>query len=181
MITTSSQTQHSLDRTRCPLEETRRRLSLKQRPLKHSRGFSLIELMVVVLIVGILAGIAVPSYLSSIRQSRRTDAKAALLDLAAREERYFATNNGAYTSTLSNLGYSSNIVGNGYYQVAVTSVTTGTTTQAAAFTLTATPAPGSPQLKDAPCTSFTLTNTGVQGAGGSDVNAAVNCWNGSNQ
>ena len=181
MMTTSSPTQRRLDPTQRRLHHNPRRPDPVQCIPRHSRGFSLIELMVVVLIVSILAGIAVPSYMSHIRQSRRTDAKAALLDLAAREERYFATNNGQYTSSLSALGYSSSTVGNGYYTVAVTNVTAGSTTAVATFTITATPVPTGPQSKDTLCTSFTITNTGAQSALGSDVNASVNCWNGSNQ
>jgi type IV pilus assembly protein PilE len=50
-----------------------------------SRGFTLVELMVVIVIASILMAIAIPSYKTSIRKSRRTDAKTALLDLAGRE------------------------------------------------------------------------------------------------
>jgi len=50
-----------------------------------SRGFTLVELMVVIVIASILMAIAIPSYKNSIRKSRRTDAKTALLDLAGRE------------------------------------------------------------------------------------------------
>src|SRR5438132_12993393 len=60
-------------------------------------GFTLIELMVVVAIVTILFSIAIPSYMSYIRQSRRTEAKTAVLDLAGREERFLSTNPTAYT------------------------------------------------------------------------------------
>jgi type IV pilus assembly protein PilE len=156
----------------------------KQRNRLHSRGFTLIELMIVVLIVSILAGIAVPSYLSSVRKSRRTDAKTALLDIAAREERYFATNNGTYTAVASNLGYSGTwptpiVVGSGYYQIQTPTITAGSTTAVATFSITAVPVPGSDQAKDSACTSFTITNTGAQSALGSDPNPSIDCWNGS--
>lgn len=68
-------------------------------------GFTFIELMIVVLIIGILARLALPYFKNQIREGRRSDAKTALLDLASREERYFATNN-TYTSSLAVL-YSS--------------------------------------------------------------------------
>lgn len=155
-----------------------------KRSPRHSRGFSLIELMVVVLIVTILAGIAVPSYLSSVRQSRRTDAKSALLDLASREERWFATNNGTYTNVVGNLGYSGTwpvVVGSGYYEILTPTVTAGTTTAVATFSITAVPVPGSDQAKDLACQSFNITSTGAQTATGTDVNPNTNCWNGSNQ
>jgi type IV pilus assembly protein PilE len=55
-------------------------------------GFSLIELMVVLTIIGILAAIAFPSYLSHIRKSHRAEMQAYLMDLAQREQQYFTDN-----------------------------------------------------------------------------------------
>ena len=78
---------------------------------RRNRGFTLIELMVVVVIATILLGIAVPSYMSQVRQSRRTEAKTALLDLAGREERFLQRGHQSLrpvrpTATLPNdLGY----------------------------------------------------------------------------
>src|SRR6516164_5379396 len=90
-----------------------------------SRGFTLIELMVVVVIATILLSIAVPSYMSQIRQSRRTEAKTALLDLAGREERFLTTNPQAYTNVPAQLGYvgfgAANPIGSGYYYLNVCS------------------------------------------------------------
>ena len=73
--------------------------------LSRLRGFTLVELMIVVVIVAILAGIAVPSYMSSVRKTRRADAKTALLDLAGREERYLTTNPAGYSTVPADLGY----------------------------------------------------------------------------
>src|SRR5205823_309417 len=91
-------------------------------------GFTLIELMVVVAIATILFSIAIPSYMTYIRQSRRTEAKTAVLELAGREERFLSTNPTAYTSTANALGYGTAAVpltnfpvGSGYYQVTVCS------------------------------------------------------------
>lgn len=147
-------------------------------PRSASTGFSLIELMVAVTIVSILAGIAIPGYTQQVRQSRRTEARLALLDLAAREERFMTTNN-AYTSVPANLGYSGTfpqVIGSGYYQVSVcvaaaapcgsSSATTGNL-----FLAQATPV-GS-QTADAQCTSFTLDSTGVQAATGT---TSTTCW-----
>ena len=55
-------------------------------------GFTLIELMIVVVVLTLLAAIAIPTYSNQIRKSRRSEAKSALLDLAGREERFMATN-----------------------------------------------------------------------------------------
>ncbi|GGK83446.1 type IV pilin protein [Amphritea balenae] len=57
--------------------------------MNNEKGFSLLELMIAVAIVGIIAGVAYPSYLSMLQDSRRADGQAALMDLAARQERFF--------------------------------------------------------------------------------------------
>ncbi|HEY0974442.1 MAG TPA: type IV pilin protein [Solimonas sp.] len=62
-------------------------------------GFTLIELMIVVVVIGVLAAIAYPSYMESVRKSRRADAQAALVGLAAAMERHMVTNNGSYLGT----------------------------------------------------------------------------------
>ena len=66
--------------------------------VKKQRGFTLIELMVVVAIVAILAGIAFNAYTNQIRKSRRAEAKQVLSDMALREEK-FRSNNASYGTT----------------------------------------------------------------------------------
>jgi type IV pilus assembly protein PilE len=138
-------------------------------------GFSLVELMIVVTIVAILAAIAIPQYNSSVRKSRRTEAKSAVLDLAGREERYFNTNN-AYSSTPSDLGYGPvgatfpEIIGSGYYQVTV-AVTAAAPPVLPTYTITAVPITAD-QLKDTTCLFFSVTNTGLQTA-----TTMPTCWN----
>ena len=140
----------------------------------RARGFTLIELMITVVIVAILASIAFPLYLHQIRESRRTDARSALSDLASREERYYAINN-AYTNVATNLGYTSwpQTVGSGYYQIAQPTIASATTTAPASFSITATPIAGKGQDQDADCTSFTVTSTGQESATG---NSSSTCW-----
>ncbi len=134
-------------------------------------GFTLVELMVVVMIATILSVIAVPAYTSQMRKSRRTEAKTALLDLAGREERYMATN-GTYTSLGKQLGYPADgwpqATSSNYYSISVSGVaaaTAGTALTAgtaATFLITATVATGTPQAKDTQCSAFTVDNTGSQ-------------------
>ncbi len=139
----------------------------------HSVGFTLIELMIVLVILAIVVAIAVPMYSSQVQQSRRTEARTAVLELAGREEKYFSANN-SYTDDPTQLGYAP--VGSGaafplstgtYYQIAVP-VATATT-----YLITAAPSPGSPQNNDAQCTSFSVDQTGNQTATGTLGNA---CW-----
>jgi len=143
-------------------------------------GFSLIELMIVVAIASVLFAIAIPSYISYIRQSRRTEAKTALLDLAAREERYLSTNPAAYTNVPGNLGYTAFgiPVGNGYYSLTVCSpaaVACAPNPPAApSYSVVATPVAGTSQVSDAQCTSFSVDSTGQQFATGTQT--AAYCW-----
>ena len=53
-------------------------------------GFTLIELMITIVIIGVIAAIALPSYQSSVRKSKRTEAKTELLQVMARQEQYFS-------------------------------------------------------------------------------------------
>jgi type IV pilus assembly protein PilE len=139
-------------------------------------GFSLVELMVVVVIASVLVAIAIPTYINEVRKSRRTEAKTALLDLAGREERFYNTNN-TYSATPSDLGYGAGAfplaVGSGYYDVniAFTAYSPGPPAVAPTYTLTAYPVTAD-QLKDTQCTLFTLTSTGLQS---STPNTTV-CW-----
>lgn len=68
------------------------------------RGFTLIEVMMVLVVLGILVGIALPSYQDSMRKSHRSAAQAQMLDIANREQQYLLSKR-IYTSTLADLGY----------------------------------------------------------------------------
>ena len=143
-------------------------------------GFSLIELMVVVAIATILFAVAVPSYLTYIRQSRRTEARTAVLDLAGREERFFSTNGATYSVTPAQLGYTAlpAAIGGGYYQLAVCSPACAPSAVAApSYTVTATPVAGQTQARDTQCASFSVDSTGRQFAVDSTgADATQFCW-----
>lgn len=142
-------------------------------------GFTLIELMIVVLIVAVLASIAVPAYTGSVRKSRRTEAKTALLDLAAREERYFATQN-IYANTPAALQYGSGswpVAVGSYYAIASVTSSAPTATTPGTYVLQISPSAGSPQLKDTSCQTFQVDQTGRQSSldsGGNDSSTV--CW-----
>jgi type IV pilus assembly protein PilE len=137
---------------------------------------------VVVAIAGILAAIAIPAYNTQIRQSRRTEAKTTLVDLAGREERYYNTNNNSYTASPAGLGYGANsasfpmTVGSGYYQVSVVAPP-AVAPAAPTYLISAVPITAD-QLNDTACLYFSIDNLGNQLAGTSAGTAAPAspCW-----
>ena len=137
-------------------------------------GFSLMELMIVIAIVGILGAIAFPAYNNYVMRGKRAEGRNALLDLAAREERFYSDNN-QYTSTLGSGGLNytepANCSMSGVqtetckYSLAISGVTGSNQT----FTITATPVQPDPE-----CGDLTLDKTGTKGEGGTqDVRF---CW-----
>lgn len=123
--------------------------------MKNNQGFTLIELMIAVAIVGILASIAYPSYQQSIMQSHRVDAQASLVNLANIMEQQF-TQTGSYQSVTPPPSST-------YYTISITATDT-------TYLLSAVPNPGSAQANDA-CGTLNLDNFGQK-------SAAMNsgCW-----
>lgn len=119
------------------------------------RGFTLIELMVVVAIVGILVGIAVPSYQDSVRKSRRAQAKADLAEVAQAMERFYTVNNTYAGANLATISFTqSPKVGDPRYTIAFSGAVTAST-----FVLSAQPVGGQTSDK---CGTLTLSNTGAK-------------------
>jgi type IV pilus assembly protein PilE len=153
------------------------------------RGFTLIELMIVVVGIAVLVGIALPNYTSYGNRSKRTAAKTVLLDLANRLERNYTTNgcyNKTTTAVCQSQGSGSDFdlgtavapaEGRASYQL--TLAFGGATGQQ--FTLTATPCgtagtcpAGSDAFVDADCGALTLTQAGVRGITGTGT--VGTCW-----
>lgn len=73
---------------------------------KKMHGITLLELMIVVVIVGIMASIAYPNYRDAAARAKRNEAKAALLQIATQQERFYLNNN-TYTNDMTQLGFDS--------------------------------------------------------------------------
>lgn len=130
-----------------------------------NRGFTLIELMIVVAIVAILAAIAYPSYTNYVLRTRRADGKEFLMRIAAAQERYY-TNFNRY-ATLAELSMS-NTSEKEYYTVEVTRENGNQT-----YLLTATPRGA--QENDQ-CENLLLSNTGAKDWSGAKPPTNGNCW-----
>ena len=143
--------------------------------MKRAQGFTLLELMIVVVVIGVLAAVAWPSYQDQVRKSNRAAAQQLMLDIASRQEQYLLDAR-AYTATLGssaglNLGPQgwdcttlATKCSNTYYDITV-AVTAASAGVPPAYTITATAK--SNQVSDG---NLTLNNTGTK--------APLNKWGG---
>lgn len=132
--------------------------------MKRAIGFTLIEIMITVAIIGIIAALAYPSYMDSIRRSNRAEAKTELMDIAQRLQRCYTSvsrfddaDNCPVYDDLDDGGIETR--GSQFYIVTIGALDTESTRTA--FELTAT-ADKSPQTEDTVCKEITLTSTGVR-------------------
>ena len=133
------------------------------------RGFTLLELMIVVVIIAILAAIAIPTYGRYAIRAHRVDGQELLLRVANAQERFYSTRN--QYGSLADVGYTDTTSDKGYYTVGVAVEDDPAGNSSQAFTATATPVGG--QAKD-DCKNLTITNTGVKDATGTTTNGS--CW-----
>ncbi len=140
---------------------------MEQYMKRAQSGFTLIEVMIVVAIIGILAAIAYPSYDEYVKRGNRTEGQALLNDAAARQERYFGQNNAYVTAdaNIAKLGLKNgNTSETGKYTLSV-----GSTNGDGGYTLTA-----EQEFGDAKCGNLTLNALGIKGNTGSK--SAAECW-----
>ena len=152
------------------------------RPAAAESGFTLIELTIIVAVIGILAMLAVPGFLDSVRKGRRAEAMAALAQVQQAQERWRA-NRGSYADndklTLApvngGLGLSDTTV-SGYYGLAISEAS------ASGYTVTATAKSGTSQASDTACRKLVMRLAGGNifytsaNADNADSTASGRCW-----
>jgi len=136
--------------------------------MNRASGFSLIELYIVVVIVGILLAISLPAYQGYVLRSHRADGHASLVDIAARQERFVAQNN-TYTTEISantGLGLTRTTSRDGYFDMTVAACAGGTI--ATCYLITATANGG--QTNDSDCLTITYDSAGAKSG------TTAECW-----
>jgi type IV pilus assembly protein PilE len=143
----------------------------------RERGVTLLELMAVVVIIGILASIAIPSYRSYLLRAQRSDATAALLRVAAAQEKFYLQNNTYAGDALlakappDGLGIAT--TEHDYYTLKITKEDNLTVD----FVVSATAKSDGAQGKDSQCVTFTIDQAGTRKAvDKADVDTTGNCW-----
>lgn len=139
--------------------------------MQKQQGFTLLELMIALAIVGILAAVAIPSYRQSVLKTNRIDAQITMARLATLEERFYFMNNN-YTADFAEIvdcGASCNPITSdeGQYTIVLTG-------GGAAWTMEATAVNN--QAKDTNCAKMKVTSLGVKTSVNSSNVATTDCW-----
>jgi len=131
---------------------------------KSNTGFTMVELMIVIAIIGILAAVGFPAYTNAVKKGDRADAIDSLMSLSGRMEEYYMNNDtydGATVTAAGDGTVGSNKTSDDLYTLAISSAT------AFQYTLTATP-----KKSDTECTTLTLNSLGEKGSTGT----GTDCW-----
>jgi type IV pilus assembly protein PilE len=133
---------------------------------RAAAGFTLIELMIVIAVIGILASLGYSTYTQQVAKGRRATARALIQDVLQHEERYYTLNN-TYTVTLTDLGYPATLHTNGdTHNITLSVPAGGAIATSVAVKATAI-------ITDAKCDTMTLTSTNAQSGTGSQPSV---CW-----
>jgi type IV pilus assembly protein PilE len=131
---------------------------------KNNRGFTLVELMIVIAIIGVLAAVGYPAYINAVNKGNRADGIDSLLSLAGRMEEFYMNNDTYVGATINAAGtgtVGSDKTSDGLYTLSITAAT------AYAYTLTATPV-----VTDTECGNLILESTGEK----RDSAGSGYCW-----
>lgn len=140
---------------------------------RQAKGFTILELLTVVAIIGVISMVAFPSYQNYVRKGKRAEGRIALLTAVQMEERYFTTNN-TYTATLSAAGilsYSGTNASSAAYTITIVPAAGGIAT---GFTAKATP---TGNFVDTECNILTISQLGTKSMESATQTDPSKCWN----
>jgi len=146
-----------------------------------SKGYTLIELMIVVVIIGIISMIAYPSYRDYVLRSHRADGQIALTVCAAYQERWFTKNN-KYSSAVERC---KGISSDGFYEISIVvgdrqlngSCNVGSSSNSDCFLISVVPTSKSNQSEDTSCSSMTLDNINLKSSyDENNAETSAICW-----
>ncbi len=132
---------------------------------KYMRGVTLMELMIVVVVIGILTAMAYPSYRQYAAKAKRNEAKAALLQIATMQERFYLQN-ATYTADMTKLGFP---VGSNFPTDSGSYIVDVTAASASAFSATAT-------YQNADAEADKCATFSIDGAGSKTSTPFADCW-----
>jgi type IV pilus assembly protein PilE len=155
--------------------------------MQRTKGFTLIELMIVVGIIGAILVFALPSYVEQMKKSRRNDAKTVLVTLAQLQESFYIDNGNRYAANLvGDASLNCHTKGicvksgdgaisvEGYYQLGIEAGSTGNL--ATSFLIKATALAGGAQKNDSKCKVFSIDSRGRKLSYDASNTASEHCW-----